>query len=93
MSCATRGGAPIALIASMVRAHARIEPILPPLRDRVLFLKHNLNARALGALTNELGSVRTNVDELVVDMQKSIAEADAFIADMEREAARDAGAR
>jgi len=59
----------------------------------VLFLKHNLNARALGALTSELGSVRTNVDELVVDMQKSIAEADAFIADMEREAARDAGAR
>jgi len=82
-----------ALIASMARAHARIEPILQPLRDRVLFLKHNLNARALGALTSELGSVRTNVDELVVDMQKSIAEADAFIADMEREAARDAGAR
>jgi len=82
-----------ALIASMVRAHARVEPILQPLRDRVLFLKHNLNARALGALTKELGSVRTNVDELVADMQKSIAEADAFIADMERESAADSAAR
>jgi hypothetical protein len=74
-----------ALIASMARAHARVEPILQPLRDRVLFLKHNLNARALGALTKELGTVRTGVDELVADMQRSIAEADAFIADMERD--------
>ncbi len=76
-----------ALIASMARAHARVEPILRPLRDRVLFLKHNLNARALGALTRELGTVQTGVDELVADMQRSIAEADAFIADMEREGA------
>ncbi len=76
-----------ALIASMARAHARVEPILRPLRDRVLFLKHNLNARALGALTRELGTVRTGVDELVADMQRSVAEADAFIAEMERDTA------
>ena len=76
-----------ALIASMSKAQARIDPILTPLRDRVLFLKHNLNARALGSLTRELASVRTNVDELVADMQRSVAEADAYIADMEREAA------
>jgi Protein of unknown function (DUF2959) len=82
-----------ALIASMARAHARVEPILQPLRDRVLFLKHNLNARALGALTKELGSVRTGVDELVADMQRSIADADAFIADMERDEAGDKPAR
>ena len=82
-----------ALIASMARAHARVEPILEPLRDRVLFLKHNLNARALGALTRELGTVRTGVDELIADMQRSIAEADAFIADMERDDAGGAPAR
>ena len=82
-----------ALIASMARAHARVGPILQPLRDRVLFLKHNLNARALGALTRELGTVRTGVDELVADMQRSVADADAFIADMERESAADAPAR
>ena len=34
----------------MKRAAERIEPVLKPLRDRVLFLKHNLNARAIGAL-------------------------------------------
>jgi hypothetical protein len=82
-----------ALIASMARAHARVEPILRPLRDRVLFLKHNLNARALGALTRELGTVRTGVDELVADMQRSIAESDAFIADMERDEAGEGRAK
>jgi hypothetical protein len=73
-----------ALIASMTKAQRRIEPVLKPLRDRVLFLKHNLNARALGALTRELDNVRVGVDELLVDMQRSIAEADAFIEGMEK---------
>jgi DUF2959 family protein len=74
-----------ALIASMAKAQARIEPILRPLRDRVLFLKHNLNARALGSLTRELDTVRTGVDGLIIDMQRSIADADAFIAEMEKD--------
>ena len=73
-----------ALIASMTKAQTRVEPVLKPLRDRVLFLKHNLNARALGALTKELDTMRTDVDELLADMQRSIAEADAFIQDMEK---------
>jgi hypothetical protein len=81
-----------ALIATMARAQARIEPILRPLRDRVLFLKHNLNARALGSLTRELDTVRTGVDELVADMQRSIADADAFIAAMENESAAEGAA-
>jgi hypothetical protein len=81
-----------ALIASMAKAQARIEPILRPLRDRVLFLKHNLNARALGSLTKELDTVRAGVDGLVADMQESIAEADAFIAEMEKDAVAGAAA-
>jgi inorganic pyrophosphatase len=36
------------MIASMERAEERVEPVLQPLRDRVLFLKHNLNANAIG---------------------------------------------
>jgi hypothetical protein len=80
-----------ALLASMQRAEKRIDPVLQPLRDRVLFLKHNLNAKALGALTRELTDVEGQVDALVTDLQRSIAEADAFLAEMEREqaAARD----
>lgn len=72
------------LIQAMARAQQRVEPVLKPLRDRVLFLKHNLNARAMGALSNELDSVTTEVDALIADLQKSVAEADAFLAEMDQ---------
>jgi len=77
-----------ALVKSMQRAEARIEPVLTPLRDRVLFLKHNLNAKALGALTKELTNVQGDVDALVADLQQSISEADAYLKEMEQEQAR-----
>ena len=70
------------VIKSMERAQRRIEPVLKPLRDRVLFLKHNLNAQAIGALDAELSTVRTNVDALVADLDAAIAEADQFVASM-----------
>ena len=70
------------LIAAMQRAADRIEPVLKPLRDRVLFLKHNLNARAIGALKGELVGVGTNVDSLIAQLDQSIKEADAFISEM-----------
>ena len=66
----------------MERAQRRIEPVLKPLRDRVLFLKHNLNAQAIGALDAELSTIRTNVDALVADLDAAIAEADQFVASM-----------
>jgi len=72
------------LIQGMARAQKRVEPVLKPLRDRVLFLKHNLNARAMGALSKELDGVTAEVDALVEDLQKSVAEADAFLAEMEQ---------
>ncbi|HBG18322.1 MAG TPA: DUF2959 domain-containing protein [Desulfobulbaceae bacterium] len=73
------------LIGSMKKAEARLEPVLVPLRDQVLFLKHNLNAQAIGGLQDELGSVQTNVDSLVRDMNRAIAEADEFIAALQVE--------
>ena len=54
-------------------------------RDQVLFMKHNLNARAIAGLSNELISVQTNVDQLVRDMEKAIAEADSFISALKAE--------
>jgi len=73
------------LIGSMKKAESRLEPVLVPLRDQVLFLKHNLNAQAIGGLQDELGSVQTNVDSLVRDMNLAIAEADEFIAALQVE--------
>jgi hypothetical protein len=71
------------LIASMTRAERRIAPVLTPLQDRVLFLKHNLNARAIGALGKELTTMRADVDSLIADLGAAINEADAFIKQME----------
>lgn len=67
------------LIAAMKKAAARIDPVLVPLRDQVLFLKHNLNAKAIASLGTELTNVQGNVDALVRDMESAIAEADQFI--------------
>ncbi len=73
------------LIRAMKRAEAKLEPALAPLRDQVLFMKHNLNARAIAGLSDELISVETNVDSLVRDMESAIAQADAFIASLQAE--------
>ena len=73
------------MLAAMKRAEQRIDPVLRPLRDQVLYLKHNLNARALAAIKGELVKVDAQVDQLVKDMNRSIAEADKFIQSMEKE--------
>lgn len=70
------------LIAAMHRAEARMDPVLEALQDQVLFLKHNLNARAIASLEDELVSVETDVGRLIREMEASIAEADQFIQSM-----------
>jgi Protein of unknown function (DUF2959) len=73
------------LIKAMKRAESKLEPALAPLRDQVLFMKHNLNAKAIAGLSSEVKSVQTNVDRLVHDMESAIAEADAFISSLKAE--------
>lgn len=68
-----------ALLSAMNKAESRIDPVLQPLRDQVLYLKHNLNAKAIGGMTDEVTSIETKVDDLVRDMEASIREANAFI--------------
>ncbi|OZG74739.1 DNA repair protein [Hahella sp. CCB-MM4] len=72
------------LIGAMRAAEKRMEPVLNALRDQVLYLKHNLNARAIDGLKGELKSVETNVARLIKDMEKSIAESEAFIAELQK---------
>jgi hypothetical protein len=73
------------MLGAMNRAEQRIDPVLRPLRDQVLYLKHNLNAHALAAIKGELVKVDAQVDRLVREMNHSIAEADKFIQTMEKE--------
>lgn len=74
-----------AVLKAMRRASTRMEPVLDTLRDQVLYLKHNLNARALGSLDQTAAKLDTDVAGLVAAMQQSINEADAFIANMRQE--------
>lgn len=72
------------LIASMKQAEAKIEPILTVFNDQVMFLKHNLNARAIASLKGELSTIKSDVSALVISMEQSINEANAFISTMEK---------
>lgn len=71
------------MMAAMRRAEATMAPVLEAFEDQVLYLKHNLNARAIGALRNELDDIERDTDRLIAEMQKAMAEADAFIASMQ----------
>ena len=44
----------------MKRAEQSMQPVLRTLRDNVLYLKHNLNAQAIGALRGEFGVLKTD---------------------------------
>ncbi|MDO3383841.1 DUF2959 domain-containing protein [Gilvimarinus algae] len=70
------------LIKAMRSAEARMDPVLQVFQDQVLFLKHNLNARAIDSLQGELGNVNTEVAQLIREMEKSIAESEAFISSL-----------
>lgn len=74
------------LIVVMKRAEQKLDPVLAAYRDRVLFLKHNLNARAIASLRSERAKIEADIGALVADMNRSIAEADAFIKAMSPEA-------
>ena len=66
---------------SMVKAEVSMKPVLKNLNDYVLYMKHNLNARAIGALKREVGSIETEVESLITDMNRSIKEAERFLKD------------
>ena len=69
---------------AMKKAESSMDPILRRLKDYVLFLKHNLNAQAMGALKKEVGDIETEVKRLIADMDGSIKEAQGFINTLEK---------
>lgn len=71
------------MLTAMRQAEARMEPALRPLRDQVLFIKHNLNARAVGGLKGEVVRVDAEVDRLVVDINRAVAEAERFVTSLD----------
>lgn len=70
------------LIDSMRQAESRMEPVLAAFQDRVLFLKHNLNAQAIASLDETSADLHQNIRELMKEMDRAIEEANAFIDSM-----------
>ena len=68
---------------AMRKAEKSMDPVLRNLNDYVLYLKHNLNAKAIGALRGEVKSIESEVNSLVADMDRSIQETDRFIQSMQ----------
>ena len=63
----------------MTKSTKQMYPVLTKLRDYVLYLKHNLNAKAVGSLGGEVVSIEADVTRLIEDMNRSIKEAETFI--------------
>lgn len=70
------------LLKSMRRSEAKMQPVLDSLKDNVLYLKHNLNAQAVAAIRGEFDALKVDIQNLINDMNRSIAESNAFIAQM-----------
>ncbi|WP_263081223.1 DUF2959 domain-containing protein [Endozoicomonas sp. Mp262] len=68
------------MLASLEKSEQQMQPILDAFHDQVLYLKHNLNARAIAALKGEFGNIKADIERLVRDMQASIDQSKKFIA-------------
>lgn len=71
-----------ALVGLMRRAADRMDPVLATFRDQVLYLKHNLNARAIASLGETHRTLEADIARLISDMEASIREAETFIKDL-----------
>ncbi len=72
-----------ALVTVMRRAEAKMPPVLEAFQDQVLYLKHNLNARAVAALEGKAATLEGDIARLIEEMEASIEEANRFIDEMQ----------
>jgi hypothetical protein len=70
------------MMTAMRKSEAKMDPVLRAMNDNVLYLKHNLNAKAVASLQVEFSRIEQDIEVLIVEMRKSIASSDAFIASM-----------
>jgi hypothetical protein len=71
---------------SMRKTESQMTPVLNSFRDQVLFLKHNLNSKAIGSLKSTSARIDTDVTTLMQSMDASIEEADKLISSLSESA-------
>ena len=69
-------------MTAMRKTEAQMTPVLKSFQDQVLFLKHNLNARAIGSLKGTSAQINTDVTALTKSIDNSIQEADKLISSL-----------
>jgi len=70
------------MLASMHRAEKSMDPVLRTFRDNILFLKHNLNAQAIGSLRSEFSGLKVKINTLIKNMNDAITNSNQFIEDL-----------
>ena len=68
------------LIRQMRSSEEKMTPVVQAFRDQVIFLKHNLNARAISSLKRTVLEIDDDVKALILEIEKSNREADRTIA-------------
>lgn len=66
------------LIKAMQKAESKMQPVLAAFKDQVLYLKHNLNSRAIAALQHEFIEMSVDISQLIFAMEQTIEEANQF---------------
>lgn len=67
------------MLRTMLQAEASMKPVLRIFKDNVLFLKHNLNAQAIGSLQGEFNTLKGEIDILITKMNAAIESSNKFI--------------
>jgi len=67
------------LLKALRKAESKMIPVLSALKDNTLYLKHNLNAKAIGALENEYQDIKGNINSLIMEMNAAIKESEHFL--------------
>ena len=70
------------MLSAMKRAEKKMDPVLNTLRDNTLYLKHNLNASAVGSLQGEFMSLEKDIAYAITQMNAAITESDKFLAQL-----------
>lgn len=70
------------LQVTMHKTEKDLAPVLSALEEQVIFLKHNLNAQALGSLQGEALSIEGDFKSLSLSIHKSISESQIFLSNL-----------
>ncbi|MCG6409031.1 DUF2959 domain-containing protein [Vibrio fluvialis] len=67
------------MLKAMKRAEQKMTPVLNTLRDNTLYLKHNLNASAVGSLQGEFATLEQDIRTAITQMNAAIEESNQFL--------------